>query len=159
MAYVTLEYFNTVCSDALAEEVFNNLEWEARRIVDAHTTGIDNVRKLRNAFPTDEDDAEAVKRCMCRLIKLMNDIAEAEKKRGAVQRCDGTVTTGPVSSVSSGSESISYAAASDTAIDAAVSDISARNRLFSQTVCEYLSGVCDANGVNLLYMGVYPYVR
>lgn len=158
MGYVSFDYFNEIYPGALTEGVFNNLEWEARRIVDTHTTGIDNVRKLRIAFPVAEDDAEAVKRCLCKLIKLIYDIEGAEKARGTT-RPDGTITSGPVSSVSSGSESISYAASGGTAIDAAVSDISARNKLFSQTVRQMLSGVSDANGVCLLYMGVYPYVR
>lgn len=159
MAYVTFVYFNGLYPDNVTEAEFSSLEWAARRIVDAHTTGIDNVRKLRTAFPVDEDDAEAVKRCMCRLIKLLHDIEAAEKSRGLVQREDGTVTSGVVSSVSSGAESISYAASGGTAIDAAVGDISTRNRLLSQTVRQMLSGVADANGVNLLYMGRYPYVR
>lgn len=158
MAYVTFEYFNGIYPGALTGEDFNNFEWEARRAVDAHTTGIDNVRKLRVAFPADEYDAEAVKRCMCKLIKLMHDIEVAEKSRGLVQRGDGTVISGVVSSVSSGAESISYATSGGTSIDAAVSDITARNSLYSRTIRQALSGVCDANGVCLLYMGVYPYV-
>ena len=158
MAYVTFEYFNGIYPEELTEAEFNRLEWEARRIIDAHTTGVDNVRKLRVAFPIDEDDAEAVKRCMCKLIKLMCDIEAAEKSRGLVQRSDGTVTSGLVSSVSSGAESISYATSGGTSIDAAVGDIAERNRLYSQTVRQGLSGVMDANGINLLYMGRYPYV-
>lgn len=159
MAYVTFENYNGLYPDNATETEFNNLEWEARRIIDAHTTGIDNVRKLRVAFPTDEQDAETVKRCMCKLIKLLHDIETAEKSRGLVKRGDGTVTSGVVSSVSSGAESISYAADGGTALDAAVGNISARNKLLSQTVREMLSGTLDANGVNLLYMGRYPYVR
>lgn len=158
MAYVTLDYFNGLYPDAGNIENFADLEWEASRIVDTHTTGIDNVRKLRVAFPRDEYDAEAVKRCICKLIKLLHDIEVAEKSRGLVQREDGTVTSGVVSSVSSGAESISYATSGGTAIDAAVGDISARNKLLSQTVRQMLSGVSDANGVNLLYMGRYPCV-
>ena len=158
MAYVTHEYFTSLY-DQVDEKRFANLEWEARRIVDAHTTGVDNVRKLRVAFPVDEDDAEAVRRCMGKLIKLIMDIEDAEKGRGLIERPDGSVSSGVVSSISSGSESISYAADGGRAIDAAVSDISARNKLYSQTVRQMLSGVSDANGVSLLYVGVYPYVR
>lgn len=157
MAYVTKEYYSGVYGQ-IDETRFANLEWEARRIIDAHTTGIDNVRKLRVAFPVDEDDAETVKRCMCKLIKLMMDIEDAELSRGSIRRDDGSVTSGPVSSVSSGSESISYAASGGTTIDTAVADMSARNKLFSQIVRQMLSGISDANGVCLLYMGVYPYV-
>lgn len=158
MAYVTIEDYKEIYSEEIPEKVFNTLEWEARKIVDNHTTGVDNVRKLRVAFPTAEDDAEAVKRCMCELIKLMYDIEQAQQRRSAGTGPAGAVTSGPVTSVSSGSESISYATSGGTYIDAAVSDISARNRLLNDTVRKNLSGVWDANGVCLLYMGVYPYV-
>lgn len=157
MAYVDFDFFKDIYKD-VPEENFKNLEWEARRIIDACTTGIDNVKKLAVAYPIDLDDAETVKRCMCKLIKLIYDINTAEASRGAVQREDGTVVSGVVSSVSSGSESISYATSGGTAIDAAVGDIAARRSLMLHTVKEYLTGVTDANGVNLLYMGVYPYV-
>ena len=157
MAYVTFEDFNGMYPGEISVEEFKNLEWDARRVVDAHTTGVDNVRKLRVAFPEDADDAEAVLRCMCTLINLMHKIGAVEKHRGLELREDGMVRGGVVSSVSSGSESISYATGG-TAIDAAVSSISERNKLYSQIVKHALSGVCDANGVHLLYMGVYPYV-
>ena len=143
MGYVEYDYFRKLHKD-ISEDEFTALEYDARRIVNAHTTGVDNVQKLRIAFPTDEEDAEAVKRCMCKLIKLMHDINIAE-------------VSGVISSVSSGSESISYAT-SGTAFGAAVANINERNKLFNSTVRQYLSGASDANGVNLLYMGRYPYV-
>lgn len=158
MAYVTFEYFNGLHDD-VDEREFNALEWSARRIIDAHTTGIDNVRKLRKAFPTDEDDEEAIKRCMCALIKFLHDIETVERNMQQVQRPDGTITSGPVASASSGTESISYASSGNTAIEAAARDITMRNKLIVQMVRENLSGICDANGVCLLYMGRYPNVR
>ena len=63
-----------------------------------------------------------------------------------------------VSSVSSGSESISYTAKAEsgsTLIDAVLSDQEAQDKLYRDTVKEYLSFVGDANGVNLLYSGPY----
>ena len=63
---------------------------------------------------------------------------------------------------SAGNESISYSGAGDLAksssIAAAVADPQAREKLYRDTVTDYLSGVQDANGVNLLYMGRYPRV-
>ncbi len=157
MGYVEFEYFSSLYNE-ITESEFTALEWEARRIVDAHTAGVDNVRKLRIAYPIDEDDAEAVKRCMCKLIKTMHDITTAEAKKGFTTREDGSIVSGVVSSVSSGSESISYATSGATSLDAAVASLTERNKLYSGIVREYLSGVSDANGVNLLYMGRYPYV-
>lgn len=144
MGYVEFDFFHKLHNE-ISEEEFTALEWDARRVLDTHTTGVDNVKKLRIAYPTNEEDAEAVKRCMCKVIKLMHDINVAE-------------ATGVISSVSSGSETISYAANCGTVIGAAVADLDERNRLFSKTVRDALSGVADANGVCLLYMGRYPYV-
>ncbi len=159
MEYVAYDFFNKMYPNAMSPVDFANYEWEARRLLDTHTTGIDNVKKLRCFFPEDEDNAEAVKRCMCKLIKLMHDVETAEQSRGLVQRGDGSVMTGLISSVSSGTESISYATSGGTAFDAAVSNADARNKMYSQIVKSGLSGVTDANGVNLLFMGRYPRVR
>ena len=63
-----------------------------------------------------------------------------------------------ISSVSAGNESISYSVGNATMIDKALSDPTVKEKLFRDTIREGLSGVTDANGVNLLYMGVYPRV-
>lgn len=164
MSYADFAFFSELYGDSLTEQDFARLSWEADRELDRQTTGLDNVRKLRIAFPTDEDDAETVKRCECALVNLMHQIEEAEKvqqaAQGFVQREDGTMMSKVVSSVSSGSESISYGS-KDTSFGTAISaasDIGSRKSLFSETVKQYLSGVVDANGVNLLYRGAYPRV-
>jgi hypothetical protein len=46
--------------------------------------------------------------------------------------------------------------AGSSVIDKAVADKSVRNKLVADTIRGGLSGVKDANGVNLLYMGKYP---
>ena len=64
-----------------------------------------------------------------------------------------------VSSVSSGSESISYIAKSEsgsTLVDTVLADKAAQDKLYRDIVRDYLSLVPDANGINLLYAGVYP---
>ena len=55
------------------------------------------------------------------------------------------------------SEEIGEGQAEATAIDKALSDKAAEAQLYTDTIREYLSGVSDANGVNLLFMGRYPY--
>jgi hypothetical protein len=80
--------------------------------------------------------------------------------RGAEQTEQG-VRGKVIASVTAGNESITYSTGTNgfaTAVDAAVMDKAARDKLLSDTVREYLSGVEDANGVKLLYMGCYPYV-
>ena len=154
--YADKAFYNSLY-DEINEQAYNRLGWQAAKLLDKYTPGIDGVRKLQKAFPSDLDAQEAVKRCECALVNLLLQIEQTERAGAAATRADGTVVSGPVSAVSSGAESISYAAG-NTAINAAVGDISARERLISATVREYLCGEKDANGVNLLYMGVYPYV-
>lgn len=155
MAYADWTYFHSLYS-GVAEADYNRRAWDASQLMDYHTTGVDGVAKLRKHLPTDEYDLEAVKRCCCALIDLMVKVDAAEAASGLVARADGTVSGKIVSSVSSGSESISYSTAAVTAFDKAVADRSARDTLYSDIVRHYLSGVHDSNGVNLLYMGAYP---
>lgn len=165
MVYIEEHEYATISGIEETIPDFDRLRWECSKLLDNATTGIDGYKKLKNAFPTDEDDAEAVKRCLCKLIDLRRQIEDAEKSALAaqsyIQREDGTVMSKKVTSISSGSESISYAlnnTGDATAISAAVSDRSARDALYRSTIEEYLSGTADANGINLLYMGRYPRV-
>ena len=140
------------------ERLFNRLSWEACRRIDTLT-----LNKLKFAFPTDEKDAETVKRCICKLIDIAAQIEAANKRvsegQGYTTDESGVLRGKVVSSVSSGSESISYTAkaeAGSTLIDVVLSDKSAQDRLYRDTVREYLAFVSDANGVNLLFAGPYP---
>ena len=151
MAYIKKNRYVELYGDIDSFE-FERLSFDASRLMDKMTPGIDNVKKLKTAMPTDEDDAEAVMMCCAKLISLMQTI---EAMDGAVIREDGTVISKTVSSISSGSESMSFGGG---ATSAAATDITARNTLLADTVKAYLSGIEDANGVNLLYMGRYPNV-
>lgn len=164
MSYIALSEYNELY-DPIDERLFNRFSVEASRIMDIHTTGIDNVKKLKIYFPTDEDDAEAVKHCAAKLIYTLNQINQAEvtalESRGyeaTEQGMRGKV----ISSISAGNESISYATngnSSATAYDAAAKDRTVRDKLLAEIVWDYLRGVSDANGVGLLYMGVYSHVH
>lgn len=166
MTYIDYEYYKSIYGDkAIPESDFNRLSWEAGRKLDIATTGIDNVKKLKAAFPVDEDDAETVRRCACKLIEIAASIEQAEetarRAQGYITREDGTVISKQISSVSAGNESISYvtsggSSSGATLIDKALSDKDVQERLYRDTITEYLSGVADANGVNLLFMGAYP---
>lgn len=156
MAYITYDEFlgyNREISDL----DFRRYEVEAERIIDMHTTGVDNVRKLVVAFPEDERAVKCVKLCCVCLIETIDRITKAENEAsGYVEREDGTVVGKAITSISSGSESITYAAGGNTSISAAVVDRAEREKLYSDIVRRWLSGVVDKNGVNLLYMGAYP---
>lgn len=157
--YITKDYYESLY-DPIDEKLFNALLYDACRVMDNHTTGIDNVKKLKVAFPTDEDSAESVRRCAAKLVNLMYQIQQAEitavENRGydlTEQGLRGKV----ISSVSAGNESITYTTASgSTSIDSAVKSRTERDKLYANTVWYYLAGTEDANGVSLLYMGLYP---
>ena len=160
MSYVDYEYYKSIYGEnSMPETDFNRLSWEACRRIDTLT-----LNKLKFAFPTNEDDAETVKRCVCKLIDIAGQIESANKRvtegQGYTTDESGALRGKVVSSVSSGSESISYTAKAEsgsTLIDAVLSDKAAQDKLYRDTVREYLSIVPDSNGVNLLYAGIpYP---
>lgn len=166
MSYATYEDFKALYGgEGLGEADFDRLSWEAERLMDDATTGVDGVRKLRAAMPKCKYGRETVKRCACALVDTLRQIDEAaeaiRKAQSFAENADGTLQGRVITSRSAGGESISYAAGSaasqgKTAAGAAVGDLTARQRLMDDTVRRYLSGVPDANGVNLLYMGSYP---
>jgi len=151
MTYIDIDYYIGLYGE-IARNDFNRLVWDACHTVDGLTTGVDGVVKLKVAFPTNSDSVEAVKRCVAKVLNLM---ATIEKAEATANDGDTGVTAKRVQSISAGGESITYASAT-TMVDAVLSDKNARKALFYETVRDYLSGVTDANGVNLLYMGVYP---
>lgn len=146
--YITYEYFKTLYGeDALAENEFNRLSWDAEREIDKATCGIDGVKKLKIAFPTDEYNAECVNRCVCDLIVYLSQL---EKARNTMVN-DG----GIVSSKSAGNESISYSNI-DTDVNKALASVEGKEKAIYSFITENLRGVTDANGVYLLYLGKYP---
>lgn len=146
--YIDYEYFKTLYGEeALAESEFNRVSWDAEREIDKATCGIDGVKKLKVAFPTDEYNAEIVKRCVCDLI---NFLIQLEKARNTM-----IVDGGVVASKSAGNESVSYING-DTDVNVALSSVEGKERVIYSFIFEKLRGVTDANGVYLLYLGYYP---
>ena len=157
--YITYADY-TALYDPIEEKLFNRLAYDACREIDRLTTGADGVKKLKVAFPVDTDDANAVRLCAAQVINMLAQIHEAEESasmgRGLIQTENGPQGK-IVTSVSAGNESISYSnGGSKTAVDAAVADPEEKRNMIYWTIRNYLSGVADANGVNLLYMGRYP---
>lgn len=164
MAYVDYEYYKSLYGEkAISEADFNRLLWNAEREIDKATSGVDGVRKLQVAFPKDLYDSEAVKRCVLEVIVFLSKLEIAEESANSLyqyeKRADGTLQGKVVSSVSAGNESISYAVgkSADTAISNALKDVQSRDMVVYQIIASRLSGVSDANGVNLLFGGRYPY--
>ena len=158
--YITFEQYGTLY-DQMEEKLFNRLLFDAERMIDNHTTGLDGVKKMRFAFPNEEYAVAAVMHCAGNIVNLLYQIHEAESVaamgRGYTETEQG-LQRKIISRVESGSEAISYSETklSHSSIDAAASDKAVRDQIISSTIREYLSGVTDANGVNLLYMGPYP---
>ena len=164
MAYVDYEYYKTLYGEkAISEADFNRILWDAEREIDKATSGVDGVQKLRYAFPTSDYDAEAVKRCVVELVNFLYKLEEAENSANSVgqytERADGSLQGKVVSSVSAGNESISYAVgkSADTAIGNAIKSLQDKDVTIYAFVASKLHGVSDANGVNLLFGGEYPY--
>ena len=155
MSYATEQDYIALFGDTVTG--FARYAFDAERIMDDMTTGVDNVRKLRAAFPTDAYSVNCVMRCACELVNTLAQIAEAEALAGYTKNETGAVVNKAIASVSSGTESISYASTGpQSAITAAAADAAKKDALLRGIVRRYLSGVVDANGVNLLYMGPYP---
>ena len=149
--------------DRLPTEMFERCAMEADRIMDNYTTGVDGYRKLKYAFPTDADDARIVKFCEARVLDIIWQIAEASDAQRAsrkqVQTENGSHSN-LISSMSSGNESVSYATgvSDGDAIAKAAADTNAKAQLIDEMLRGTLRGIEDANGINLMYMGVYPHV-
>lgn len=165
MAYVDYEYYKNLFGDkAIPESDFNRLIWDACKKIDNATTGVDGIKKLKIAFPTDEENSEVVKRCACEILMITHKIEQAEARveasQGYITLEDGTVMNKQVASKTAGNENISYVTSNNstaaTLIDKCLADKEAQKQLYADTIRDYLSGVTDANGVNLLYMGTYP---
>lgn len=105
-------------------------------------------------YELEEKTAIKVKKAVCALAEILNDIEMYEKSsRGSIgfEETENGLKGKVISSISSGSESISYSVKTDSAsslVGAVLTDKNAQNRLFYDTVKEYLSGT------GLLYAGI-----
>lgn len=148
MGYVSYTDYLALYADNMTQTDFDRIEYDAETWLDMWVTTLDGVNKLRVAFPTDEHDAEAVKRAVIALVKALRDI---ENYQNVAVQANG----GIVASVSSGTESISYQRGNSALAKAVENDAEKASYLYN-IVRRYLSGKHDANGINLLYGGVYP---
>lgn len=166
MEYISMDDYVSIYPYDDISGAFGRLAWDASRLMDNLTTGVDGIKKLKYAAPVEQEDAEAVKRCAAKLVHLMYQIEtmEAQQIEAAkiTKQADGTYQSALIASRSAGNESISYANGSglktSSIIGAAVSDPLTRQKLYRDTVMECLRGAHDANGVGLLYGGRCPYV-
>ena len=157
MSYLTYQEYRQLYTgqDAIKADAFPFLERQAERYIDRLTLTVDNVKKLKVAFPTDEDDVNAVKDCVIEVMKALDNINAAE---GANADSIRSGRGGLIASASSGSESVTYAVAGSDLVNAAL-DSNRKDAYLYKIIKNNLAGAQDANGVNLLYGGRYPCIR
>lgn len=165
MAYADYEFYTTSYFGSVVPETdFPRLAERASDFVDTMTFG-----RLADGLPADERSQKRIKKAVCSLAELMYQIELAEKNatNAAVSGTStaigsGGSTTGIVTSVSSGSESISYATPQQkasgakewSAVYAAAGDVQKTNDLLLKTALPLLMGVRTDDGIPILYAGV-----
>nr|DAH62265.1 MAG TPA: Head Tail Connector Protein [Bacteriophage sp.] len=165
MAYADYEFYTTsYFGNVVPETDFPRLAGRASDFIDLITHG-----RLVNGLPTNEYFQKRIKKAVCSLAELMYQVELAEKNatNAAASGTSTTIgsggsTTGIVTSVSSGSESISYATPQQigasakewSAVYAAVGDVQKTNDLLLKTALPLLMGIRTDDGIPILYAGV-----
>lgn len=164
MAYADYEFYTTSYFGTVVPETdFPRLAERASEFVDTMT-----FDRLVDGLPTNERSQKRIKKAVCSLAELMYQIELAEKNatNAAVSGTStaigsGGSTTGIVTSVSSGSESISYATPQQigasakewSAVYAAAGDVQKTNDLLLKTALPLLMGARTDEGIPILYAG------
>jgi hypothetical protein len=164
MAYTDYEFYKTSYFGSVVPETdFPRLAERASDFVDTMT-----FDRLVDGLPTDERSQKRIKKAVCSLAEKMYQIELAERNatNAAVSGTStaigsGGSTTGIVTSVSSGSESISYATPQQigasakewSAVYAAAGDVQKTNDLLLKTALPLLMGVRTDDGIPVLYVG------
>ena len=158
MAYTNYEFYTTeYYGDVVPEENFPKYIESACNRIDGIT-----FDRLVDGLPSDQQSNVRVQKAVCAVADVLYLIETVRKASietvGTIKREDGSVTGKQIASLSSGSESISYVTGTNgTGKDIysqAAMNKQVENVLIRQAATEYLQGVADANGVNLLYAGV-----
>lgn len=164
MAYADYDFYkNSYYGSVVPDSDFPRLAERASDFIDLMTSD-----KLVDGLPSNERHKKRIKKAVCSLAELMYQIELAEKN--AINQASANVTdtntggksTGIVTSVSSGSESISYATPQQkasgakewSAVYAAAGDIQKTNDLLLKTALPLLMGVRTDDGIPILYAGL-----
>ena len=165
MAYADYEFYTTSYFGSVVPETdFSRLAERASDFVDTMT-----FDRLVDGLPENERSQKRIKKAVCSLAELMYQIDIAEQNAAAAAATGtattlpgGGTTTGIVTSVSSGSESRSYATPQQigasakewSAVYAAAGDVRKTNDLLLKTALPLLMGVRTDDGIPVLYAGV-----
>lgn len=158
--FYTISYFGNV----VPETDFPRLAERASEFVDTMT-----FDRLVDGLPANERSQKRIKKAVCSLAEILYQIELAEKNAADAAASgtsttigSGGSTTGIVTSVSSGSESISYATPQQigasakewSAVYTAAGDVQKTNDLLLKTALPLLMGVRTDDGIPILYAGV-----
>ena len=164
MAYVDYEFYQkSFFGNVVPEPDFMRMSERASDFIDSLT-----FDGLADGLPSDDRQQKRIKKAVCSLAELMYQIELAEKNAinqasaSATDTNAGGKSTGIVTSVSSGSESISYATPQQigssakewSAVYAAAGDVQKTNDLLLKTALPLLMGVRTDDGIPVLYAGV-----
>jgi len=162
MAYADYDFYTTYFGDVVPEKDFPRLAERASDFIDIMTSD-----RLLYGMPSDVRSQKRIKKAVCSLAELMYQIELAEKN--AVSQASASATdigvdgksTGVVTSVNSGSESISFATPQQigasakewSAVYAVAGDAKKTNDLLLKTALPLLMGVRTDEGIPILYAG------
>lgn len=164
MAYADYKFYTESFGNVVPEADFPRVAERASDFVDLMTSD-----RLANGLPTDERSQKRIKKVVCSLAEKMYQIELAERNATNVAVSgtstaigSGGSTTGIVTSVSSGSESISYATPQQkasgakewSAVYAAAGDVQKTNDLLLKAALPLLMGVRTDEGMPILYAGL-----
>lgn len=162
MAYADYDFYTTYFGSVVPEKDFPRLAERASDFIDTMT-----FDSLLYGMPSDARSQKRIKKAVCSLTEIIYQIELAEKNAvsqasaSATDICVGGKSTGVVTSVSSGSESISYATPQQigasaqewSAVYAVAGDAKKTNDLLLKTALPLLLGVRTDEGIPILYAG------
>ena len=165
MAYADYEFYKkSFFGNVVPESDFMRFSERASDFIDLLT-----FDRLADGLPGDERQQKRIKKAVCAAADILYQIDIAEQNAAAAAATGaattlpgGGTTTGIVTSVSSGSESRSYATQQQigasakewSAVYAAAGDVRKTNDLLLKTALPLLMGVRTDDGIPVLYAGV-----
>ena len=153
MAYCDYDFYtNKYLGNVITEADFPRLSERASEKLDRLTFDRLSISEDGTIETLDEKTSTRVKKAVCKIAEILNDIEFYEKtsrELAGFEQTENGQRGKVITSVSSGSESVSYSVkeSSNSIVGAVLTDKKAQERLFYDIAVEYLSGT------GLLYAG------
>lgn len=138
--YLTFDEYLTFGGTLLEETAFDNLEFEARTVVDWWT-----YNRLQN----DTEYPEAVKRCMYKLITMIKQKQDAQVLDGPNSAVTSSGRAGIMQESNDGVSTMYNVLSASEIVNQSQDEIKATIRM-------YLQNVRNSLGQKVLYRGLYP---